>query len=188
MVHTGILPVGSRLKLLDELPHLPIVSATTAPLLDPFAILRSSTSHVMAGAEQDAQAPTSWDGTDELLPEPETTETDLGGFDTSFFLNEDPLVESTLPDVSAGSTLGTAPEVPPPPQPQIQNPPQVSAAATFGSRQDSPLVLPASEHNSSTPLTATERMLSDAMPHYESGIEGLNRFLRLVNSGGQKKC
>lgn len=141
----------------------------------------------MAGAQQDAQAPTSWDGTDEPLPEPETADNNLGGLDTSYF-NEDVLTEPILADIGAESVVGTATEVPPPPQPQIQNPPQVSAAATLGSSQDSPLLLPASEHNSSTPLTTTERMLSDAMPHYESGMKGLNRFLHLVNSGGKKKC
>jgi hypothetical protein len=31
---------------------------------------------------------------------------------------------------------------------------------------------------------AAEKMLAGAMPHYDSGMQGLNRFLRLVNSGG----
>jgi hypothetical protein len=103
-----------------------------------------------------------------------------------FFLQRGPAIESTLPDVSAESTLGTATEVPPP-RPQIQVPPQESLAATLGSCQESPLVPSASEHDASTPEMATERMLAEAMPHYDSGMQALNRFLRLVTDGGQKK-
>lgn len=65
--------------------------------------------------------------------------------------------------------------------------PQDSAAATLGSRQESALVPSASEDDSSMPETTTEKMLSDAMPHYESGMQGLNRFLRLVKDGAKKK-
>lgn len=105
---------------------------------------------------------------------------------TLLFLQRGPAIESTLPDVSAESTLGTATEVPPP-RPQIQVPPQESLAATLGSCQESPLVPSASEHDASTPEMATERMLAEAMPHYDSGMQALNRFLRLVTDGGQKK-
>lgn len=178
---TGLLTAGSCLKLHDyELPSLPIVSATTEPLPDPFADLHAS-SLVMAGAEQDAQAPTSWDGTDEPLPEPETANNNVGSFDT-FYFNEDLLTEPTE------STVIAETEVPPSPQPQIRDPPQISAAATLGLPQEAPLVLPASDDDSSTPEMAAERLLAGAMPHYESGMQGLNRFLRLVNRDGKKKC
>lgn len=184
-VHTGLLAVGSHLKLHDdELPSLPIVSAATESLPDPFAELHAS-SPGLAGAQQVAQARSGCDGTDEPLPEPETTD-NHGGFDASFYVNEDPRIESTFPDVSADSTLGTATDVPHPP-PQIQHPPQESVAGSLGSRQESPLVPPAAEHNSSTPGAAAERLLAGVMPHYDSGMHGLNRFLRLVNRDGKKK-
>ena len=66
---------------------------------------------------------------------------------------------------------------------QSQNP----AATTLGSRQESALVASASEDDSSMPETTTEKMLVGAMPHYDSGMQGLNRFLRLVKDGGGKK-
>lgn len=190
MVHTGLLAVGSQLKLHDdELPCLPMVSATTASLPDPFADLRTS-SPVLTGARQDTRTPTSWAGTYEPLPEPETAGNDLGSFD-ALFLNEDlligPLSEPIHPDIGAESTVGTATEAPPP-EPQLQNPMQESVAATLGSRQESPYVDSAAEHDSSTPEVAAQRLLAGAMPHYDSGMQGLNRFLRLVRHGGNKKC
>ncbi|KWU42487.1 hypothetical protein RHOSPDRAFT_36012 [Rhodotorula sp. JG-1b] len=154
-IAAGLLTAGSRPKLHDNPPDPPVVSAATTSPGDPFADLR-------------------------VPPTTETTESDLGGFDASFFSYEDTIVDPALlgvraepmSDAAGGATIL-----------QSQNP----AATTLASRQESALVASASEDDSSMPETTTEKMLIGAMPHYDSGMQGLNRFLRLVKDGGGKK-
>lgn len=175
----GLLTAGSRLKLHDDPPDPPVVCAATKSPGDPFADLRvpptSSTS-----AQQDARgrigSPPSLTPTLGV----ETAENDLGAFDASFFSYEGTVVDPALLGIRADPMSDAAGEAT-----TLQ--PQNSAAATFGSRQESPLVPSASEDDSSMPETTTEKMLAGAMPHYDSGMQGLDRFLRLVKDGAKKR-
>ncbi|GAA5960954.1 hypothetical protein JCM8115_002634 [Rhodotorula mucilaginosa] len=135
---------------------------TTAPPLGPFADLRTSYAST-AIAQPDTQISTGLSASSVPLPRPETAENDLGGFDASFFLNED--INPTLAGIQTGAGPGSASEVPPP-QPQIQDSTQESVAPSLGSCQNSPLVPTASEQDSSTPLITAEDMLATAMPHF----------------------
>jgi hypothetical protein len=180
----GVLTAERRLKLYSgQSPVQPVTSATTAPPpVDPIADMRTpptSTAIVQQGTQVSAVSSAS----SVPLPGPETAESDLGGFDASFS-NEN--ISPTLTGIEPGSGSGSVTEVAPP-RPQIQDSARESVAATFGARRDSPLGPSASEHDSSKPLMTTEDMLAGAIPHYESGMQGLNRFLRLVGDGGKKK-
>lgn len=118
-------------------------------------------------------------------PKPEAAQNDLGGFDAWFVCSHEDTIP-TLLDVETDSRSCSAIETLPP-KPKIQDPTQATAAGSVRARQESPLPPSASEHKSSTPLTTTEDMLAVAMPHYEAGMQGLNRFLRLVGDGRKKK-
>jgi hypothetical protein len=159
----GVLTPESCLKLhRDEIPNQPVAAVTTAPPLGPFADLRTSYAST-AIAQPDTQISTGLSASSVPLPRPETAENDLGGFDASFFLNED--INPTLAGIQTGAGPGSASEVPPP-QPQIQDSTQESVAPSLGSCQNSPLVPTASEQDSSTPLITAEDMLATAMPHF----------------------
>ena len=115
---------------------------------------------------------------DAPLLHPQTAENDLGGFDASFFTDEDMVIDPALLDIGVERMSDMTGEMAPP---QSQSP----AATSLGTRQESQSV-PSMERTSSISATTTEKMLAGAMPHYDSGMQGLNRFLRLV-SGGDKK-
>ena len=177
----GVLTAEIRLKVhSNQLQDQPVVSATTAPPLDPVADLRTSSTST-ATAQQDQQVSTGSSAS--TIPWPGTAEIDLGGFDTSFS-NEN--INPTLTGIQAGLGSGSATEIAPP-KPQIQDSAQESVAASLGSLQNLPLVPSAPEPDSSTPLRTAEDMLAAAMPHYDSGMQGLHRFLRLVGDGREKK-
>ena len=108
-------------------------------------------------------------------------ENDLGGFDASFWSNDDMAIDPALLNIGADWPSGPASKA-------AYSQPQDPAVASLGIRQQSPLVPTTSKQDSSTPEMAAEKMLAGAMPHYDSGMQGLNRFLRLVDSGGKKKC
>lgn len=172
MARTGLLTAASHLKLHDDaLPSLPVVSSTAAaPPADPFADLRVAPLSV-ASAQQDAQIPTGPPASRTPTLEPETAENDLGGFDATFFSNEDfPIVSAHLNstthlDSSTNLFLpSTAEATPPQPssEPSSDEPPRIPAACSLGSRQD--YAPPA------TVLTTAQQDLQDSTSLSASGL------------------
>lgn len=175
MMLGGVLTTEMRLKLRsDQLPDQPVISATTAPPVDFFAESRTLSTST-ANARQTPQILTGSSASSVPLSGPEAAESEVGGFDTSFSHEN---INPTLADIQAGLESGSATEIAPP-KPQIQDPTQES--------EESPLVPSASEHAASTPEMATERMLAEAMPHYDSGMQALSRLLHLIGDGGKKR-